>query len=214
MRLVTIYLSYAPSPDRGYPVSQTLFLPFVTARMAGILSPADAGGVVDVRTGSVSGDIGTSHDPIISEIAAPDTHGHNTIYLDSSISFENYHWWANRSREAEKLITTDAGLKQIWKVMIGKTIRKENSPPVRIVDDDAHNNESTALPEKMAGEKVHDDSSSKEAHDSRAAAAKRDEWGVTEKEWEIANRATRTATVSTLLHTVIPEIIRTLAHYT
>jgi hypothetical protein len=159
--------------------------------MAGILSPAGTG--VDARTNSVSGDIGTSHDPIVSEIAAPDTHGHNTIYLDSSISFENYHWWANRSREAEKLITTDAGLKQIFKVMIGKTIRKEESPPVRIVDDDAHKNESTTGPEKQAEEKVHDDSSSKEARETRRTSGK-DEWGVTEKEWETANRATRTAT--------------------
>lgn len=182
--------------------------------MAGILSPADAGGVVDARTGSVSGDIGTSHDPIISEVAAPDTHGHNTIYLDSSITFENYHWWANRSREAEKLITTDAGLKQVWKVMIGKTIRKEKSPPVRIVDDDAHNNGTQDLGEKQTGEKVHDDSSSKEAHDRRDSATKRDQWGVTEKEWETANRATRTATVSKLLRMVLPKTVETNAYQT
>ena len=165
--------------------------------MAGVLSPAGAG--VDARTNSVSGDIGTSHDPIVSELAAPDTHGHNTIYLDNSITFENYHWWANRSREAEKLITTDAGLKQIWSVLIGKTIRKEESPPVRIVDDHAHKNETSVLPEKGGEEKVQSDSSSKEGREARRASGK-DEWGVTEQEWERANRATRTATVSSHIH--------------
>jgi hypothetical protein len=131
--------------------------------MAGILSPADAGGVVDARTGSISEDIGTSRDPIVKEIAPPDSHGHNTIYLDSSISFENYHWWANRSREAEKLIDTNAGLKQVFKVMLGKKIRQEESQPTYIIPEgeDMRGNVD-ALPEKGANEKADSDISSKE----------------------------------------------------
>src|ERR1700761_570979 len=98
--------------------------------MAGIVSVADIGGIADARTGSLTGDIGTDHDPIMHEIKAPETHGHNTIYLDSSITFEDYHWWANRSREAEKEITHDAGIKQLFNLMLGKKIREETHPPL------------------------------------------------------------------------------------
>lgn len=163
--------------------------------MAGVVSVAGIGSVADARTGSVSGDIGTSHDPFISEIAAPETHGHNTIYLDSSISFEAYHWWANRSREAEKEFSTEAGLKQIWHAMVGKTIRKEKSPPVRIVGEGENDgvNDTKQNPAADSNEKF---PSEKEPEDKRDVSPV-DRWGVTESEWETANRATRTATWGT-----------------
>jgi hypothetical protein len=177
--------------------------------MAGILSPADAGAIVDARTGSISSAIGTSADPFVKEIAPPDSHGHNTIYLDNSISFENYHWWANRSREAEKRITTNAGLKQIFSVMIGKKIREEDEQPTYIIPEgEDMRGPVDTLPEKGANEKIDSDISSKDAHrkkssDRRKSSVKADQWGVTESEWEAAQRATRTATWCVLLH-IIP----------
>ncbi len=175
--------------------------------MAGMLSPADAG-VVDARTGSISDDIGTSHDPFVKEMAAPDSHGHNTIYLDSSISFENYHWWANRSRAAEKHISTNAGLKQIFSVMMGKKIKEEESPPTHITPEggDMHG-DFNSLPEKGAHGND-SDISSKDAHKkSTTFKPKTDEWGVTETEWESAQRATRTATWGTIFYLITTDIL-------
>lgn len=169
--------------------------------MAGIISPADAGGVVDARTGSISSAIGTSHDPIIKELAAPDSHGHNTIYLDSSISFENYHWWANRSREAEKNISTNAGLKQIFNVMLGKKIREEEVPATHIVADGEDTRGHNSSNEKYATEKHDSDDNSKDAQRNV------DHWGVTESEWEQANRATRTATWGTIFYLITTDIL-------
>jgi hypothetical protein len=61
--------------------------------MAGVVSAADLGGVADVRLGHEADVIGTTQDGrggVLDTIDAPDPHGHNTIYLDTSITFENY----------------------------------------------------------------------------------------------------------------------------
>ena len=63
--------------------------------MAGVVSGANLGAVADPRLGDEVDYIGTTDEGrggISHEIGAPDTHGHNTIYLDSSITFENYHY--------------------------------------------------------------------------------------------------------------------------
>ncbi len=63
--------------------------------MAGVVSGANLGAVADPRLGDEVDYIGTIDEGrggISHEIGAPDTHGHNTIYLDSSITFENYHY--------------------------------------------------------------------------------------------------------------------------
>lgn len=63
--------------------------------MAGVVSGANLGAVADPRLGDEVDYLGTTDEGrggISHEIGAPDTHGHNTIYLDSSITFENYHY--------------------------------------------------------------------------------------------------------------------------
>jgi hypothetical protein len=69
--------------------------------MAGVTSGANLGGVADSRLGDEVDYIGTTDEHrggISHEIGAPDPHGHNTIYLDSSITFENYHYVNNPCR--------------------------------------------------------------------------------------------------------------------
>jgi hypothetical protein len=63
--------------------------------MAGVVSGANLGAAADPRLGDEVDYIGTTDEGrggIPDDIGAPDPHGHNTIYLDSSITFENYHY--------------------------------------------------------------------------------------------------------------------------
>lgn len=131
-------------------------------------------------------------------MAPPETHGHNTIYLDPSITFENYHWWANRSREAEKHISTNAGLKQIFIVIFGKKITDEKLSPTEITQDGQELQDRTVQDEKTPPN-VDSASDSNERrgtglNSDDGTAAKKDRWGVAESDWEAAQRATRTAT--------------------
>jgi hypothetical protein len=155
--------------------------------MAGVVSNANLGGVADARYGEEADAIGTEHEHqagIDKAIPPPDTHGHNTIYLDNSITFENYHYWANRSREFEKHIRTDnQGLRQIFNILLGRKV--PNDPPVL---DNAEIPGPTGSSGTSAGEKTGDNENN--------SAIARGGWShaVTESEWEQAQRATRTAT--------------------
>lgn len=162
-----------------------LFLP-PTANMTTVVSAANLGGVADARLGDEADVIGTSeehHSGISDQIEAPDTHGHNTIYLDSSITFENYHYWANRTREFEKHIRTDnVGLAQIANLLLGRKIQPEQPT----IDNPQ------GPPNAAINEKGSDNGQENEKAGSNGAVG----WshGVTESEWEQAQRATRTAT--------------------
>ncbi|RAH48923.1 putative amino acid transporter [Aspergillus brunneoviolaceus CBS 621.78] len=103
-------------------------------------------------------------------------HGSGNIYLDSSISFENYLFWAKRSREFEKHIRTDnQGFQQLWNVMLGRASKETASPAPRIVD---------STTEKQKGP-----------------------YGITETEWELAQRAARTATWGSIFYLITTDIL-------
>jgi hypothetical protein len=161
--------------------------------MAGIVSAANMGGVADPRFGDDADAIGTTHEhrgSIADSIAPPDPHGHNTIYLDNSITFENYHYWANRSRSFEKHIRTDnVGFAQLGNLLLGRKIKNEQ-PQL----DSSANGSGGTPPEGLADEK-------KDLSDVHTGANNNQHngWshGVTESEWENAQRATRTATWGT-----------------
>jgi hypothetical protein len=152
--------------------------------MAGIVSAANFG--EDPRLSINEADaIGTTHH---GDILPPDTHGHNTIYLDNSITFENYHYWAKRSREFEKHIRTDnQGLAQIFNLIIGKKIAPEE-PKI-------HNSELN-VPSNTLQEKELKSSETNGGENGDSANGSNGAWahGVTEAEWEQAQRAVRTAT--------------------
>jgi hypothetical protein len=151
--------------------------------MAGIISAANLG--EDPRLSINEADaIGTTHQDIL----PPDTHGHNTIYLDDSITFENYHYWANRSRQFEKHIRTDNhGLVQIFNLIIGKKIAPEEPK----INNSELNVPSNTLQEKeLMSSETNGGSNGDSTNGSNGAWAH----GVTEAEWEQAQRAVRTAT--------------------
>jgi hypothetical protein len=161
--------------------------------MTTVVSAANLGGVADSRLGGEADAIGTTEEHrggISDEIAAPDTHGHNTIYLDSSIMFENYHYWANRSREFEKHIRTDnAGLAQVSNMILGRKIPNE-APIVENSESNPNGNAEKELDNEQGNGTTNEKVVEKDA----AAPSNRWTHDITESEWEQAQRATRTAT--------------------
>lgn len=84
------------------------------------VTPAGVGGVVDPRIGDESEFIATRRDSAVKAIAPPEAHGHNNIYLDTSISFEAYRFYADRAREHERGLSTDSVAKQLSKIVSGR----------------------------------------------------------------------------------------------
>lgn len=180
--------------------------------MAGNISAANVRGIADPRLGPEADVIGTAgehpepgfhcslstiyENPEGHDLPAPVLHGPGSIYLDRGITFENYHYWANRSREAEKNIPTDnTGFSQVGRLMIGKKPQGTQPPSslskVRITD------------EKTAGTKARPDSSRSTDKSEDAA----DNWEVTESEWEQAQRAARTATWGSVFYLITTDIL-------
>ncbi|PYH81842.1 hypothetical protein BO82DRAFT_310027 [Aspergillus uvarum CBS 121591] len=123
-------------------------------------------------------------------------HGSNNIYLDSSISFENYLFWAKRSRDFEKHIRTDnQGFQHMWNVMLGRA-SKETAPAPRIVDSTT-NEKQKAMSEKA-------DSGDGYGGEREGNG---DQYGITETEWELAQRAARTATWGSIFYLITTDIL-------
>lgn len=130
---------------------------------------------VDEKTGK-TGQADTTITPVsASELAqsgtlhtvAPESTGHHSFYNDASITFEEYNFWANRSRDFEKHIpTSGAGIQGLFNTIIG---RRGESSVVTTLERPIPVDASEHLP---GGDK----------------------WGLTEMEWETAQRAARTAT--------------------
>ena len=166
--------------------------------MAGLISAANMGGVADPRLGDEADAIGTSKEhpevDVHHGIEPPVLHGASSVYLDASITFENYHYWANRSREFEKHIRTDnVGFAKYGKMLMGKKKKEEEAPAPP-----------TELTEKAAGdEKTPTDLSNQ----LRNADGATDNWGVTETEWETAQRAARTATWGSIFYLITTDIL-------
>ncbi|RFU33150.1 hypothetical protein B7463_g3182, partial [Scytalidium lignicola] len=172
--------------------------------MTSLVSAANLGGVADARLGDEADAIGTTDEHrggVSHDIPPPDTHGHNTIYLDSSITFENYLYWASRSREFERHIRTDnVGFAQLGQLLLGRKIK--NEPPKldgsEVITDQAmlENNEKSSPPnEKNSG--------------NSATESNGGDWwhSVTQAEWEQAQRATRTATWGSIFYLITTDIL-------
>lgn len=185
------------------------------ASMAGNISVANIGGIADPRLRPEADIIATTEErpePDLQDgppsyegsnehdIPAPILHGPGSIYLDSSITFENYHYWANRSREIEKRIPTDnAGFSQLGKLMIGKKIQR--TPPA--------SPQSTSQPDtsKTTTEKTPCEEPSSESGSTGKSDNATDNWGITETEWEQAQRAARTATWGSVFYLITTDIL-------
>ncbi|KAJ5098129.1 hypothetical protein N7532_005130 [Penicillium argentinense] len=175
--------------------------------MAGNISAANIGGVADARLGVEADVIGTKdeHPESMShEISPPILHGPGSIYLDTSITFENYVYWANRSREVEKNIRTDnAGFAQLGRTVIGK---KEKTLPTSTPTPSVPTESNAAQPpdEKTTDEKKAPPGYSDPTANSDTAS---DNWGVSESEWEQAQRAARTATWGSIFYLITTDIL-------
>ncbi|RAL13124.1 uncharacterized protein BO97DRAFT_450505 [Aspergillus homomorphus CBS 101889] len=178
--------------------------------MAGLISAANLGAIADPRLGNEADLIGTEaeHGVIIDTnnhhdkhdhrslhtIAAPVMHGKGSIYLDTTISFENYLFWARRSREVEKHIRTDdKGLQQLGNVILGRR-GSNTAPPPQIVDSGGSN-----------GEKVSEKGSQGGKSDQGSGSI--DKYGLLETEWEQAQRAARTATWGSIFYLITTDIL-------
>lgn len=106
------------------------------------------------------------------------------IYTDSSITFENYVHWAKRSREIEKHILTD---NEGFEGMFRKLLNKKSDAPVPI--------------------QTHTQEQNSTVTDPSAKPSTTDDWGITESEWEQAQRATRTATWGSIFYLISTDIL-------
>ncbi|CAI7577243.1 unnamed protein product [Penicillium discolor] len=106
------------------------------------------------------------------------------IYTDSSITFENYVHWAKRSREIEKRILTD---NEGFEGMFKKLLNKKSDAPAPIQTDTQEQNSTVT--------------------DPSTKPSTTDDWGVTESEWEQAQRATRTATWGSIFYLISTDIL-------
>lgn len=161
--------------------------------MASFVAPASIGGVADPRLGQEADAIGTGRHGSVAAAMAPGGPAErarrgSAIYMDSSIPFEDYHYWAIRSREVEKgLDTSDAGIAGWSKLILGRGVHQGTSPEVAPSEDEKKN-------EKTAN--------TTDIQDVSANTESRYE--ITESEWDNAQRATRTATWGELLITDVP----------
>jgi hypothetical protein len=126
------------------------------------------------------------------DIPRPIVEGKDSIFLDSTITFENYVYWAKRSREVEKAIpTTGTGFMNLGKRMFGKRTSGVFEP---------------AEPISPVVAAVNDKSVAAPAQETNTDGIQ-DGWGITEKEWEQAQRALRTATWGAIFFLITADIL-------
>ncbi|PWY81746.1 hypothetical protein BO94DRAFT_536947 [Aspergillus sclerotioniger CBS 115572] len=187
--------------------------------MAGVISAANLGGVADPRLGDEADIIGTEDEHHVTierpsghalhTIPAPVMHGKDSIYLDSKITFENYLFWAERSRNVEKHIRTDdKGLQQLGNVLIGRKIKPEPPQPVLETEKTSEKDVSEKQPapqDEQTSEKAGSEKQSPPAYE--ATEGKVDKYGISETEWEQAQRAARTATWGSIFYLITTDIL-------
>ncbi|KAK3671610.1 hypothetical protein LTR78_008533 [Recurvomyces mirabilis] len=152
-------------------------------------SAALMGGAADPRLGDEADAIGKGRQ---GSVAADVVNGTvvarrgSMIYADNSITFEDYHYWANRSREYEQTIETKgAGLSGALKIFAGSG--KHADQPVQNME--------------MTG------SDSDRNDEKHSGAAPERGYGISESEWDNAQRAVRTATWGSVFYLITTDIL-------
>ncbi|TKA78921.1 hypothetical protein B0A55_03921 [Friedmanniomyces simplex] len=146
------------------------------------LTGARMGGVADPRLGNEADNIGKGRQ---GSVAADIVQGtvtqrrHSAIYADNTINFEDYRYWADRSREYEKTLDTKGvGLAGMARMAIGKGIHSEK--PVQEMDATTRTGK---------------------------ARSRQSNYGITESEWDNAQRAVRTATWGSIFYLITTDIL-------
>jgi hypothetical protein len=130
--------------------------------------------------------------PVSEEVSPPVSYGTESIYLDTRITFENYAYWANRSREVEKsLSAVDAGYSGLGSLLLGNKAATipSRSQKVLVMTDNAK--KKSDLP----------------ATDETTTTNASDGCGITESEWEQAQRAVRTATWGSIFYLIATDLL-------
>lgn len=164
---------------------------------------ANLGGVADPRLGDEPDYIGDSQDaPTVP--AKSDQRRKSLVYTDSSIPFEEYLWWAGKSREYEKSLTTSgSGIQGMVQMLMGKKTTKEVD--ITGVSPTSDPTQPPALSEKPG----HADGESPNEKSSRAsdASPQTDQYGISHSEWYNAQRAVRTATWGSVFYLITTDIL-------
>ncbi|KAI6839670.1 oligopeptide transporter protein [Hortaea werneckii] len=178
---------------------------------------ANLGGVADPRSGDQPDYVGTTHDT--PRHNAQNQRRHSFMYSDSSITFEEYNWWAERSREYEKELSTEgAGIQGVLNMLIGKKTKKEAEgiqgvPPGASVSGGLVQPRPEAEKIREAGGKADDHSdrvvpTEKDTDSDKASPQPNvDRYGITEDEWYHAQRAVRTATWGSVFYLITTDIL-------
>ena len=122
--------------------------------------------------------VGSPQRATADEVETAKVQSASTIYLDNNINIESYLWWAKRSRAAEKDFPAESVYTQVLDVVLRK-IQPKPSPDAGLPDG-----------EGPATAENGDNS-----------------YGVTESEWEQAQRAARTATWGSMFYLITTDIL-------
>lgn len=193
---------------------------------------ANLGGVDDPRQSEAVDHIGESHDadfPPVEKLRHDAVleqnarrHGSVDVYTDSNISFEEYHWWANKSREYERGLKADKGFSGLLQVITGKKEKAEGLPGV-IPENDGRVAVPASTPNGVpTSEKAVDEGPDSAASDhssddkAKLGDVSRTTWngqpsvnryGITDDEWYNAQRSVRTATWGSIFYLITTDIL-------
>ncbi|KAK6414478.1 hypothetical protein LTR95_017723 [Oleoguttula sp. CCFEE 5521] len=175
--MATLSHSYPGGQGSEAPANMTSF-----ANIGGVADPKLGHEADNLGRGSVGGTGQEIHD---AAVASGGARRNSHIYTDTNITFEDYnlsrlrvpdaddldsHYWANRSREYERTIdVSNAGLAGSMKTILG---RKQDKEPAALASS-SHSGSDNEKTDAAHGE-------------SR--------YGISESEWDNAQRAIRTAT--------------------
>lgn len=161
-------------------------------------SEIDSGVTVDDHTGS------TPQEKVIEQYGPPSTNGHTTVHLDSGITFETYHWWARRARENEKHIPANAGLTGLLQVISGRSTKIKPSTLT-----DANQNERDVDTKKIETDEKAGNGQVKTTFEAQNGTPIQSlsRYGVSEEEWETAQRAARTASWGAIFYLITTDVL-------
>lgn len=189
--------------------------------MAGVISAADLGGVADPRLGREADLIGTSRQNSVAAargqhpLAASAGLGRtkDDMYVDSGITFEDYHYWANISREEERhFVTSNTGLQGLWKSVTGYKKRAAVADDTKwTVGVDAADADRKVLPDHGSAASSNEKTGAEKEKDLAGEPSDpknlEDNYGITGSEWDRAQRALRNASWGSIFYLITTDIL-------
>ena len=161
---------------------------------------ANIGGVADPRSGDQADFIGGSNDTPTHQPGRNDGRRGSTVYTDSSIQFEEYHWWANQSRAYEKNMPTVGGASTIFGLFKGG--KKTTTEGIASTHADA-----VIKPSSEKEKEAHDINPNATPSGGSDAMRHTDEYGISDGEYYNAQRAIRTATWGSVFYLITTDIL-------